>query len=87
MKYVLLKGFLLNVTLGNYALKTTKNLRKKNCKNGSKQHIFRAPLGTNGMEKYLNLINNYCGTISLSLYIMSTSVINATKVAKNSTKL
>ena len=50
MEYVVQNGFLFNVTLGNYATKTTKKT-VKNCENGSKQHIFRAPLGTNGMEK------------------------------------
>ena len=38
---------------------------KRNCENGPKQCIFRASLVTNGIKKYLNLINNYFVTIQI----------------------
>ena len=53
------KGSLFNVTLGNYATKTVKKT-VKNCENGQKTLIFRPPLGTNGIEKYLKHIINSC---------------------------
>ena len=58
-KYVVQIGSLFNVTLGNYATKTAKN-SKKNYENGQKMLIFRPPLGTNGIEKYLKHIINSC---------------------------
>ena len=54
------KGSLFNVTLGNYATKTVKKKMVKNCENGQKTPIFRPPLGTNGIEKYLKHIINSC---------------------------
>ena len=56
------KGFLFNVTLGNYATKTAKKT-VKNYENGQKTLIFRPPLGTNGIQKYINCIIDICVTM------------------------
>ena len=53
---------LFNVYICNYCNKNCKKIEKKTVK-GQKEPMFRPPLGTNGMEKYHNSINNYYVTI------------------------
>ena len=53
------KVSIFNIYFIDYGNKNCKKI-VQNCENGPKQSIFTSPLGTNGMEKYLNCIINSC---------------------------
>ena len=86
MEYVVQNGFLFNVTLGNYATKTTKKTVKKLWK---WLQIALGSLGTNGMKKKLILSITFVALYHCMYKIKckkATSLIIATKTAKKQYK-